>query len=218
MTSRLCCMVVGIVLACACSGSSSATLTLRSGETVSGRIVRSDETSVWIDRDHPWLEDDDLEEEIPRDRIADVSHPGQGGMIAGGILAGVGSLFLVGARSCKDEREHRSSADSDGGRSFRLKSCGLTFAVTGLAIGIPGVLLLAEGSAKYAGSSSRYGSSRGPRLRERAIPAPPIPAAEIAPPPFEPSSTGPRARSGWCELRGCPSEATGGANEEEEVP
>lgn len=203
MTSRLCCIALGFATACA--GSSSATITLRSGETVRGRIVRSDEATVWIEPDGSWLEENAVDYSIDRDEIVDVSHPGKEGMIAGGVLAGLGALAVAGAQSCRDERESRRSAADYDDRPMMKASCELRWTMVGLWIGIPGVVVLGEGSARYSGSRSRYESSRAGQTRRRTRQATPrTPPMGSAPSPSAPPPVEPSPRTGWCELRGCP--------------
>jgi hypothetical protein len=178
---RLTCGVLGVVLTSGCSGA--ATLRLRDGTSVSGRIVGGDETTVHLERDgDAW----DLE----RDEIVDVTHPGQGEIIAGGVLLGLSGGVLLGLSALS-------------GVAGQGRAPSPVFAVM---LAIPGIPLGIDGLATDAGSRSRYATPKTERTRlrprTRTSPVPELESAEPLPPASgEPQQ--PPDRSRWCELRGC---------------
>jgi len=84
------CLASMLLLGCG----TSATVELRGGRFVEGQIVASDRNSIYLDTG-------DAEVTVPRDRIVDIDHPGNGAAITGIVLAAYGALNIaVGLPEC----------------------------------------------------------------------------------------------------------------------
>lgn len=85
-------LCLAFVLLAGCG--SSATITLQDGRLVEGQIIASDRNSLYLDTGEAELT-------VPRSRIVDVDHPGNGAAITGLILAAYGALNIaVGFSQC----------------------------------------------------------------------------------------------------------------------
>lgn len=142
-------MRVGLALAAAvmCGCSASATLTLRDGREVRGRIVDSNSETVFVERDG-------LSESVRRSDISEVSHPGTwevgigGGLLLGGIVG-----FAVTNVAAEEDQRECVAQDQRAGYCNK-SSLPWLFALTGIV----GLVLEIDGVATYMGSNSRYGT------------------------------------------------------------
>jgi len=104
-----------------------ATVVLRDGRSVTGRIVEKRDRILVVEND------DVGRVGIAEASVAEIEHPGTGAMITGGVLLGVGSLFLLGAAAtdCSGCEIVRASGFVMGGE---LGVSGLGVGVYGLAV------------------------------------------------------------------------------------
>jgi len=153
-----------VVLAFASGCSSSATLRLRDGSTVSGRILRSNATTVWV-RD-PEVERAEGAGEPPaptrevvggeergavrREDIVDVTHPGNGEMFAGGALF-MGAAALA-TMALAQERNDVGAVKA------------VYFGGGAIVLGVPSLIVTIDGVATYYGSRSRSRYATPPPL------------------------------------------------------
>lgn len=131
---------VAVAVLCGCT--SSATLHMRDGREVEGRILRSSGESVWVEgrNDQPL--------ELRREDIVDVTHPGNWEIGVGtGLLAASAGLFMTGVAICGGllddcSEPHRGEA---------------VFPFLGaLVLAVPGLVLEIDGIATHMGSRFRY--------------------------------------------------------------
>jgi transcriptional antiterminator Rof (Rho-off) len=133
-------LAVALVSGC----STSATITLRNGTHTSGRIVRSDSETVFVEKDDAlWS--------IERDDIEDVSHPGIGEVAAGTALLGL-AAFLLMAETGADDRHQGEPCPTD----CRTSGSSLGYGVVAAVSGVTGLSIAAFGLGAYYGSRSNY--------------------------------------------------------------
>lgn len=171
-------------------------LTLRDGRMVTGKILSLGEEKIWLERQGS-------SSEVKRSEIVDVSHPGGGLMIAGGIMFSVAyvnfSGYLVASSSS-------SRSGEDGENKKRLEDALLIMAG---AQALVGVVLVAYAHYAAASSRARYSryenapASRAPQRPRATTPAPPGPPTPPADPERDATPEEPPERSPWCELRRC---------------
>jgi hypothetical protein len=88
---------LGLVVMLSSNCGSSATITLQNGRLAEGQIIAGDRNSIYLDTGEAELT-------VPRDRIADVDHPGNGAAITGILLTAYGALNIaVGLPKCDKE-------------------------------------------------------------------------------------------------------------------
>jgi transcriptional antiterminator Rof (Rho-off) len=172
-------LVLTVVSGC----SSSASFTLRDGRHTSGRIVESDKDAVLVEKDGAlWL--------LRRDDIADVSHPGTGELVVGGVLLGLVGLVAVDdfstPQDCGEEPHYFCFGQ------------GAATLFAGIFLGIPGLILGIDGLATSSGSRSRYSATSGGHLIQ--LQPTPSTAPASGPPPSRWCATPQAKRS--CESRG----------------
>lgn len=140
--------VVAVAFVCGCS--SSATLKLRDGSEVEGRILRSSAESIWVEggNDQPL--------ELEREDIVDVTHPGNWEIGVGtGLLAL--SVVLIGVGAAMDDQDPCSQLDRELGECSNRMNPDSAFAYLGaLSVGVPGLILLGGGIKTYNASRLRY--------------------------------------------------------------
>jgi transcriptional antiterminator Rof (Rho-off) len=150
---RLAALLLAMELVSGCS--TSATITLRNGTHTSGRIVRSDSETVFVEKDDAlWS--------IERDDIEDVSHPGIGEMIGGGMAlaaaAGLATAAVV----------------EDGSGDDRGKLMAGPLYLGAVALGVPALIVTIDGAVAFSGSRSRFAppetsAARSPREAAKGI-------------------------------------------------
>ena len=101
------------------------TLTLRDGETVSGRPLANDATTVEVQTSHGRYK-------VCKRAIADADHAGNGAVYAGLLLAAAGTALAYAA--ARSAHPHDAWGDGSG-----FVSAGVVMAVGGLAIGLGGL-------------------------------------------------------------------------------
>jgi hypothetical protein len=120
---------LGLALVLLSGCGSSATITLRDGQLVEGQIIAGDRNSLYLDTG-------EAEITVPRSRIADVDHPGNGAAITGIIVAAYGALNIaVGFSEC-DKR----------GAAF----CAGVFTPAALGLGLTGYGFSVWGASRNA--------------------------------------------------------------------
>lgn len=193
------------------SGCSAATLKLRDGSTMRGRIIGADQTSVTVEQDGQPVDVDRVE-------IVEVGHPGKAEVIVGGVFLGLANMSALGAATCEDrpsegglrlfDDSEPTRRDSAGG--FNPVGCSQALAVLAGIFAVPGLILSIDGLSTWKGSRSRYEQTSGTRPTPKRWPSPPAswpPDATLGAPPPPPDAASPATPSPWCQLRGCPSDA-----------
>ncbi len=113
----------------------SASLKLRSGQTIDGDIIKSDAQNVYVN-DYSSGKKETIE--LPRAEIVEVAHPGKGLGITGSVLTGVGLAFGVAALATTVPER---SCESEFGCAFQhmlLTTPSAMFMTVGLSTMIPG--------------------------------------------------------------------------------
>jgi hypothetical protein len=113
-------LVAGIVTA-GCG--SSASIMRTDGQSVTGRIVRSEGDTL-------YLQQDEIEAaRMERDSVRDIDHPGNVAMVAGGLLLGTFGLMMTSG-GFRDELVHGPHGDANMG----ARPVTVMFAVPGFAL------------------------------------------------------------------------------------
>jgi hypothetical protein len=147
---QLAASVLAVALVSGCS--TSATLTLRNGRLVRGPIVRSDATTVWV-------EQGGSARRVERKNIADVSHPGSGEILCGGMFLALAAFLVIEADAAAHERHQDASCSTD----CRTSGLGDGGETVGAAVfGVAGLSIAAFGLGAYSGSRSAYALPEAP--------------------------------------------------------
>jgi len=146
---RLFALLIAVAFVSGCG--SSATLTLRDGRTMRGKIVRGDPTYVYVKQRRE-------ERYVRRDDIADVSHPGTAAMYTGAALLGVAGFFVANAAvNLQDEQTQDCGIDCQSEKSDSKEAAEFFLGAAVLSAGA-GVGIGTFGLARHLSSHSRYAS------------------------------------------------------------
>lgn len=150
-TSRGGAVVSAALICSACS--SSATLTLRDGHEVRGKILRSDAETVWV-------EQGGSARHVKREQIVDVTHPGGNEMGVGVLVAVIGGLALSNVEHWGGDG--RSGYDHYYDADTPLIAAG--FVLLG-----GGVIAASAGAVMYSRSSARHAPPKGTAAAPRQM-------------------------------------------------
>jgi hypothetical protein len=150
-------IVVAIAFSSLSAGcGSQATIVLRNGNTVQGRIVEKRDAFLVAENDDHGVFG------VPEQHVKEVRHPGKGAMIAGGVLVGAAALLTTAAllTDCSDRSGEGMYGTADDncevGRGFSFLFAGAS-AATGIGVGLYGIGVNADSEAR----------ARGPREGDR---------------------------------------------------
>lgn len=108
-----------------------------SGPDEVGRIVTSDEKALYLDEDGTGQP-----ARLPREQVRDVDHPGNGLMVAGGVLLGLWGLLMINPNFRHGLADGTSPRGSDATGAFPLT----------LMLVVPGALMFSTGTIFYTRS------------------------------------------------------------------